>query len=255
MQRRPDLSKAITRAASTDAAELLLSTQSFDRSLIPLEKITSRPSGDTRPLNHKHVQELVNSITVLGLISPLTVDRHYRLLAGAHRKAAIEALAESYHERFLELFGEGVPVCIMDLDAERDPVDALQVEVEENTQRRNYTVQEIREAAKKLEEAGYQRLRGRPGSEQKSLNRELMNVFRLSRRRISDILNEPPKKSAHECALFDELVRYMKQSENFYNRISQVESTEEILKVQRDTKRLLKNLRLAIKAQEGKRSE
>ena len=93
-----------------------------------------------------------------------------------------------------------MPVHRLPLDSARSPVEALQLEVEENTQRLNYSAQEIREAAKRLEEAGYERLRGRPKAGQKSLKRALQDVFRLSDRRIQQLLNEPtaPTSSAPE---------------------------------------------------------
>ena len=144
---------------------------------------------------------LAESIAVLGLISPLTVDRHYHLLAEGQRKAALKRLAEQDPERFEDLFEEGVPVSLIDIDAGDETLEALQIEVEENTQRKNYTSGEIRGAARKLEEARYQKLQGRPGKGQKSLNRELMNVFGLSRRRVTQILNQKEtaldEKSAH----------------------------------------------------------
>lgn len=70
----------------------------------------------------------------------------------------------------------------------------MQIEVEENTQRRNFTVIEIREAAIKLEAVGYQRLKGRPREGEKSLKRELAKVFRLSDDRIQKILNDSSPK-------------------------------------------------------------
>lgn len=246
---RPDLSKAIQRSASSEAAENALIQQQTQRQLVPLEKITDRPIGDTRPLNPAHIKELVDSIAVIGLITPLTVDRRYRLLAGAHRRAALQRLAEKDPKQYSELFDAGIPVHIMDIDAEIDTVDALQIEVEENTQRRNYTASEIREAAQKLENAGYEKIRGRPAKGQKSLNRELMSVFRLSRRRITDILNEPEGKSAHLCSLFDDLKKYktyLKRTERFKTQITSKEETPELQRVQRDLNKLIKDLKTLV---------
>ena len=250
MPKHADLSKALSRASNTRAAELVLSKQQVQNALLELDKIRDRPGGDTRPLNQSHIKELVQSIAVIGLISPLTVDRQYQLLAGAHRKAALQILSEDQPRRFIELFQEGIPVHVMDLDAEYDTVDALQVEVEENTQRRNYTAAEIREAAIKLEEAGYEKLRGRPAPGQKSLNRELMNVFRLSRRRISEILGEENKKSEHPCSLLDELNIYLKQAEKFNKRLRTIESDQEIQKIHRDLNKLIRTLKSTIKNRE-----
>ena len=254
MPRRADLSKARNRAVDTVAAKSILDRQLEERALVPLSKVNNRPSGDTRPLNQAHIAELVNSISVLGLITPLTVDRHYHLLAGAHRRAALQRLSEEQPERYFDLFRDGVPVRVMDIDADSDTVDALQIEVEENTQRRNYTAAEIREAAHKLESAGYERLRGRPAAGEKSLNRELMAVFRLSRRRITEILNQDPEKSAHGCALFDELRGYLRRTEKLYESIDASESSKEIQRVHRDLKRVIASLKVAIKIQEEEKS-
>lgn len=162
--------------------------------LLLFEDILDRPGGDARPLNDKHVQELVDSILVLGLITPLTVDRHGHLLAGGHRREALYQIKLAYPDQYARLFPEGIPVRVVDIDAAADAVDALQIEIEENTQRKNFTVTEIREAAKKLETAGYKRLRGRPKTGEKSLKRELAKVFRLSEDRIQRILNDSAPK-------------------------------------------------------------
>jgi ParB family transcriptional regulator, chromosome partitioning protein len=168
--------------------------QSQDLQLLALDAIADRPKGDTRPLNQNHISALVDSILVLGLISPLTVDRNGQLLAGGHRRAALLQISWEQPERFEELFSGGIPVRVMDIDASTDEIDALQIEVEENTQRRNFTPIEVREAALRLESAGYERLRGRPRPGQKSLKRELANVFRLSEDRIQRILNDSEQK-------------------------------------------------------------
>lgn len=255
MPRRANLSKARDRAANTAAANSVLSRQNEERSLILLDKIGGRPDGDTRSLNQEHISELVNSISVLGLISPLTVDQNYQLLAGAHRRAALQKLSEENPKRYSELFGDGVPVRIMDFDARTNPVDALQIEVEENTQRRNYTVAEIREAARKLESAGYERLRGRPAPGQKSLNRELMSVFRLSRRRITDILSTESERSEHPCSLLSDLRTYLKRTEKIYESIEDPESSKAMQRLHRDLKKLTSSLKATIKEEEQAQGE
>jgi hypothetical protein len=40
-------------------------------SLLDIEQITDRPSGDTRSLNQRHIEALVESIAALGLIQPI----------------------------------------------------------------------------------------------------------------------------------------------------------------------------------------
>ncbi|MGF1601489.1 MAG: ParB/RepB/Spo0J family partition protein [Thermosynechococcaceae cyanobacterium] len=251
MPRRADLSKAKSRASDSAAAESILSRQTQDDSRIQLDKIGLRPSGDTRPLKLEHISELVESISVIGLITPLTVDRKYQLLAGAHRRAALQRLSEEHSDRFQELFPNGIPIRIMDIVADIDTIDALQIEVEENTQRRNYTAAEIKEAARKLEDAGYEKLRGRPSPGQKSLNRELMSVFRLSRRRITDILSEEGKRSEHPCSLLNDLRSYLRKSEQIYNGMDHETSSKELQRVRRDIEKIIVSLRKAIKKEES----
>lgn len=167
---------------------------SAEQKLLKLDEILDRPSGNTRQLNQNHVEALADSISVLGLITPLTVDKNGYLLAGGHRRESLQLLSMEQPKRFEELFSEGIPVRVMDIDSLSDEVDALQIEVEENTQRRNFTPAEIREAAKRLELAGYERLRGRPRKGQKSLKRALATVFRLSEDRIQRVLNHNSEK-------------------------------------------------------------
>jgi ParB-like chromosome segregation protein Spo0J len=162
--------------------------------LLALEAILDRPGGDTRSLRQKHVEELAESIEVLGLIAPLAVDVENRLLAGAHRRAALQRIKEKNPTRYGALFPDGVPVRIFDFDATSSSLEALQVEIEENSQRRNFTPTEIRKAAKRLEEVGYKTLRGRPKQGEKSIKRELAKVFGLSEDRIQRLLNDSAQK-------------------------------------------------------------
>lgn len=220
--------------------------------LLPLERIQSRPSGDTRTLKPVHVTELKNSIAVLGLITPLAVDSKYRLLAGGHRRAALQELKQEDPERFQELFPNGVPVLVFAVDSEISPVEALQLEIEENTQRRNYSASEIRAAAKKLEEAGYEQLRGRPKLGQKSLNRELQNVFRLTERRIRTILNPPDQKGGTCSAFLKDLQAATTYLERLSKKVGISSTNDERKQIQQNITRLMKSLKQAID-QEGQR--
>jgi ParB-like chromosome segregation protein Spo0J len=190
VKRRAPLARRRDERASEIRAEY--AEVAGHRARLPLAQIGERVHGDTRALDPRHVQELSESVEVLGLITPLTVDSEGALLAGGHRRAALALLRERAPERFEELFSEGVPVHRLALNSVEQPVEALQLEVEENTQRLNYTAEEIREAARRLEEAGYERLKGRPREGQRSLKRALQQVFRLSDRRIQQLLNAPP---------------------------------------------------------------
>jgi ParB family transcriptional regulator, chromosome partitioning protein len=66
-------------------------SQDLKVSFLPLPKILDRVT-DTRELKLQHVEVLMMSMAVLGLVEPLVVDICGRLLAGGHRKAAIYLL-------------------------------------------------------------------------------------------------------------------------------------------------------------------
>ena len=207
--------------------------------LLPFGEILDRPNRDARPLNDRHVQNLADSILALGLISPLTVDYKGQLLAGSHRRAAIHQISIEQPARFEELFSIGIPVRVMDIDASVDEIDALQIEVEENTQRRNFTAAEIRDAALRLENAGYERLRGRPKQGQKSLKRELSNVFRLSEDRIQRILNDSDQKG--RCTPTFSSESAIRMMERWINELSEATSPQQE-KVKKQMQSLIKEL-------------
>ena len=163
---------------------------------LPLEQITDRSGGDTRPLNPKHVESLVESIAVLGLIEPLVVDQAGRLLAGGHRKAAIALLKDANPNAFTERFpGSQIPVRVMPFDAQQEPDLALQIEVAENEQRRDYTPDEVRAIADRLREAGFVDLKGRPKKGQKALMPALSAVIGKSIRTVQNYLSAPEAPS------------------------------------------------------------
>jgi ParB family transcriptional regulator, chromosome partitioning protein len=63
----------------------------------------------------------VESIAVLGLIQPISVDSQEVLLACGHQREAIERLQATNPKAFAEHFGAGVPVRSYDFDAAEDP--------------------------------------------------------------------------------------------------------------------------------------
>jgi ParB family chromosome partitioning protein len=157
------------------------------RAMADLERIEPRPVS-TRQLNQEHVESLSESIAALGLIEPLVVDRRLRLVAGAHRLAAIQHLKESQPEAFQRHFGEGVPVWLLSFDAQERPEDALAVEVAENEHRRDYTREEALGLADRLRQAGYRDVPGRPGREEKALGPALQVVLGKSLRTVRRLL-------------------------------------------------------------------
>ena len=181
------------RRAISDAEVAFLTGQSTDTdiavtpSILPLDQIADRVAGDTRPLNPSHVEALAGSIALLGLIEPLAVDSKGRLLAGGHRWAAISLLKESQPEVFEKWFPNGIPVHRLGFDSELQPDLAIQVEVTENEQRRDYTPAEVRAIADRFREAGYG-VKGRPGKGQSPLIPALMSVVGKSRATVKRYL-------------------------------------------------------------------
>jgi len=162
-------------------------TQAF----MPFDAIQDR-AADTRKIREKHVKALELSILAIGLIEPLVVDQDGVLLAGGHRKAAIANLRQD-ETLFKKVFPNGVPVRVMPFSAADNPAKALQVEVAENEQRRDYTAKEIRSIAEQLKEAGFEELKGRPSKTQKPLMPALSAVVGKSVRQLRRIINEDQK--------------------------------------------------------------
>ena len=71
-----------------------------------------------------------------------------------------------------------------------------------------------------------------------------MDVFRLSRRHISRILNTSEKKSETHGTLFDNVATFLSQVEKFDKKLPQGDTTPEIQKIRRDLKKLIKNLQM-----------
>lgn len=169
--------------------------------LISLSQIVDR-LRDTRPINIDHVAQLMESMRVVGLITPLTVDRELTLLAGAHRLEAMRRLSQESTEDFLRLFPEGrVPARVMQISAQTDQLLALRVEVEENEKRRDYTAAEVFDVAQTLEAAGFTRARGRPNAGERPLIPALEAIFGKSKATIKRYLSQEEEQESHENAL------------------------------------------------------
>ena len=156
-----------------------------------LDNIKDRHSGDTRPLNDDHVQALAESIAAVGLIEPLVVDIQGHLLAGGHRRAAIEYLREHDSKTYQEQFpGNRIPVRQLGFIAEDEPDRALGIEVTENERRRDYTAAEVKQLAERLRAAGYVDRRGRPKEGELRLKPALEVIIGKSARTVQRLLYE-----------------------------------------------------------------
>jgi len=171
-------------------AEAKADKERMQRAALPLDQIQERVT-DTRQLRQEHVEQLAESIAVLGLLEPLVVDNRGRLLAGGHRKAAIFSIKENNPEAYAQHFPDNtVPVRMMSFDAEADPERALQVEVSENEKRRDYTPAEVRALAERLRTAGYMDTPGRPTKDEKRLRPALEVIIGKSLRSVRRYLTE-----------------------------------------------------------------
>ncbi|MFN7970865.1 MAG: ParB/RepB/Spo0J family partition protein [Acidobacteriota bacterium] len=145
---------------------------------MPIHEIKPRPHGDTRTVDQTHVESLAESIGVLGLLNPITVDLNGNLIAGAHRLAALEIL----HTR--GEWQDPVPVTIYPANVASNAKLALDLEVSENDKRRDYTSEEIRALARRLKAAGYRADCGRPRRGEKAMIPALMVIVGKSKSQV-----------------------------------------------------------------------
>jgi hypothetical protein len=94
------------------------------QAMLPVEiAVDERAGGAT--LSAIHVLNLADSIAALGLLEPLIVDCQGRLLAGAHRLAALQLLAIADPEERVRAFAEaGDPATVVDLGERVRRLDA-----------------------------------------------------------------------------------------------------------------------------------
>jgi len=221
-----NLDKIIAAARSKQGQHQLKAQDSS----LPLGQIQPRQE-DTRPLNSAHVEALMESIAVLGLIEPLVIDKKGRLLAGGHRLAAINLLKESQSEKYQTQFPEDrVPVRTLAFSAEEEPELALQIEIAENEQRRDYTPVEVKAIAERLRTAGYVEVKGRPKKGQKALMPALAVVvgkhLRTVQRYLSDEDEQPRLgKSTTRVVLLKQALSKLNQ----WQQVQPQSATEKVL--------------------------
>ncbi|MBU49053.1 MAG: hypothetical protein CL920_10190 [Deltaproteobacteria bacterium] len=191
----------------------------------PLNDLKARPGGDTRSLHLEHVVSLAESISALGLLEPIVIDKSGYLLAGGHRLAAcrlLEAtpkkrkkileelkgdssrtLPEELSERVDALHWPGskeelrlIPVRIMDFDANDDVDLALAIEAAENTQRKDYTAKEVFALYEKLISAGYTNKRGKPKEGERAAKPAIALVIGKSIRTVERMLLKAQEKES-----------------------------------------------------------
>jgi site-specific DNA-methyltransferase (adenine-specific) len=131
--------------------------------VIPLEEIVIKPNRQRRQFDQQKILDLAGSIAQNGLIHPIVVrwaEDDYTLVVGERRLRAME------HLHFLstefscngKIIPEGHVPCTFIGDA--DPVDAEEIELEENIRREDLSWQERADAVARLAD-----LRARQASE------------------------------------------------------------------------------------------
>ena len=190
--------KAAKKANAQAPGRGVADADSFDSniSILPLNSITERHGPDSRPIDDEHVEELALSIAAVGLIQPLAVDCKGRLLAGGHRKAALDMLWEYSETNDEELQGAWsrlfpnslIPVRVFDFDSAAVPDVALLVEAAENEKRKDYTPVEVLKLYRRLEVQGYVKTSGRPKKGEKSLTKALEQITGKNRKQVNRLL-------------------------------------------------------------------
>lgn len=183
------LDKLIAKAQSRSSS---ISAENSTAASITLGDIQLR-QRDTRVLNEAHVLELAESIAVVGLIEPLAIDSRGRLLAGAHRLAAIEWLKANKPSDYTGQFpNHQISVRRFDFDADENPERALAIEIAENEKRRDYSSSEVKALAERLKAAGYREGRGKPKKGQQALMPALETIVGKSARQLHRYLSDEP---------------------------------------------------------------
>lgn len=102
--------------------------------LVPIDqiKIKKRVRKDLGNLD-----DLKDSLRTYGLLNPITINRKYQLIAGERRLTAAKAIGWT-----------SINANIVDNISE---IDELEMEIEENNQRKEFTEQELLEGYKRLE--------------------------------------------------------------------------------------------------------
>lgn len=100
-----------------------------DINQIQVSKRIRKDLGDLSPL--------MDSLRRYGLLNPITITKDYKLIAGQRRLESARQLGWTT-----------IDAVVVDI---KDPVARLEIELEENTQRSNFTELELLEGYKQLE--------------------------------------------------------------------------------------------------------
>ena len=222
----------------------------------PVIKILPRPDKPTRQLNPNHILDLAESISKIGLVQPVAIDREDHLLAGEHRLEAwklllldtpekrqehIKALLSATDKKLKdnEHLGEAmnraskldhasfrmmyqdpkIPVLMLPINAKTEKEKAFNIEVTENEKREDYTKNEILSLANTLESKGYVRYKTnqKKDADRPDIVKALSLISGKSARAIQRNLSSTDKLSIEE--------KMEKDFKSFYKRIEAFTST------------------------------
>jgi len=103
----------------------------------------------------------------------------------------------------------------MEFDATAEPSRALEIEIAENEQRRDYTPSEVRAIAERLRQAGYKDGKGRPKAGEKALAPALQTIIGKSRRTVMSYLaGEESPKNVQSCTFIKKAMKELEQWES-----------------------------------------
>ena len=199
------------QAAQAPPIEKIVEVLRMVQERIAIDVIKDRLT-DIRPVSESRAQRFAGSIALFGLIQPIAIDLNNHLLAGDHRRRAMNILRElaEWPERVGVLlpgldqhtqeqaitawrrhgFDLGVPVYRMDIDAVKDPVMAKAIELAENTNREDFSKEEVKRAYQELKTAGYRHVVGRPKKGEKAIGPELELLYGKASRTITKYIAE-----------------------------------------------------------------
>lgn len=185
--------------------------------VMPLESILDRDS-DLRPLNAEHAKALALSFAAVGMLQFPVIDEKDRLLAGAHRRAAIHLLKDlatasdddiraafppagdddpltvdeiaNVRSAWGTHFSGGIPVRVVDTTPYSADQIRLIIETIENELRLDFNKADLAHLIERLKKLGYRNMPGRPTAGQRVLSHELARITKKSTRTVFRMLKE-----------------------------------------------------------------
>lgn len=225
--------------------------------------VKRRAQTDTRKIKPSHVLDLAEVISEIGLIHPIEIDLHDRLIVGGHRLEAHKVLGETDLDKRLKLWQElcessnylpdhetnefeidklkelkchetfkRIRFNRASFDSEKDPQMAFDHEAAENEKRLDYTKAEVLDLYERLKSAGYEATVGKPKEGAKPIVPQMMKIIGKSRRTVQRILekNKDSKPEKSTPSKEELQIRYLKKiNQNLMEFTALVEDDQECI--------------------------